>query len=432
MSHFVLESSTIHAMTEVKQSEPIESAVKGERFEGGNKIVETKSEPDSCDDAASNVSYHDAAESEHSDESLSATAKKTQKSFVCDMCNFSSPDRNVLQLHWLSEHDPLNEFPCPGRHCKCRFKTQKELDLHSRIHVRRKWEGKNAICPSLCHICSKVFPTEFRLRIHLKIHQEKSFECDLCPLKFKTRQEVRIHILRHKGMFKLSAIRRLYPANYPAKLTGLSEKIADDRRPHKCQYAGCERKFKQLEQLNDHISVHLGINPHQCNHCSETFRTKNALTRHRVDVHKDFRRNWCQLCDKSFCNGKAMLQHNESHHSGSFPFACTYCEQQFRFKKQLIVHLEIHERVNCEACAKSVLIHKYEAHKLKHSTSAGEKPFKCEHPGCNASFKVRAYLNDHKNVHTNLRPHVCDICSEGFNYKSAMYHHRESHVNPDK
>lgn len=420
MSHFVLESTTVEVKMEVVSF--VET-----------RLVEMKQEPITWNDAPSESSYHDATDSDHSEEGSLSTSEETamepQESFVCDTCLFSTPDRDFLTIHWQSEHDPSNEFACSRRYCKSRFKSQKELELHQRVHKRKKSETEE---DTLCHICSKCFPTVYRLNLHLRTHQsssEKIFECDFCPLKFKSRQEVRQHILRHKRMSKQSGIRRLYPAEYHAKS---AVKNPDELRPHKCHYEGCKRKFKLPSLLNDHISVHLGLKPYKCEYCSEEFRSKHALTKHHKDVHKDVKVNWCEVCQKEFSSPKHLQQHNDSRHSGNLPFACSYCEEHFRFKKQLVAHLEVHERKICEICFKSVLLQKYEIHKQKHSISIGDRPFKCDHPGCAGAFTSLLHLNDHKNTHSNLRPHICDICSEGFNYRSAMQRHRESHINPDK
>lgn len=237
--------------------------------------------------------------------------------------------------------------------------------------------------------------------------------------------------MRHKGLWKYSKVQRLYPIKVRIKKERV-KKIADELKPFRCEYDNCQRRFKVTSQLNDHINVHLGIKPYKCDYCAETFRAKNGLSTHQK-IHTEPYKHWCQLCQKSFAQKNALLDHNDSHHASLLPYACVYCQQTFRLKKILLTHMETHERINCEICSKSVLRQKFEKHKLKHQSNlGGDKPFKCDYPGCNGSFLYSAHLNDHKNTHSNLRPHSCDICSESFNYRSAMLRHRRTHDEPDK
>lgn len=47
---------------------------------------------------------------------------------------------------------------------------------------------------------------------------------------------------------------------------------------------------------------------------------------------------------------------------------------------------------------------------------------------CHFNFNSDFFLNEHKLVHINRRPHKCDICSASFKYKSALRQHKVSHT----
>ena len=45
-----------------------------------------------------------------------------------------------------------------------------------------------------CDICGKTFASEFDFKYHRRLNHEKTFECPLCPEKFKRRQNVEAHL----------------------------------------------------------------------------------------------------------------------------------------------------------------------------------------------------------------------------------------------
>ena len=48
-------------------------------------------------------------------------------------------------------------------------------------------------------------------------------------------------------------------------------KSHSEERPHKCSV--CERGFKTLASLQNHVNTHTGIKPHRCKFCESTFTT---------------------------------------------------------------------------------------------------------------------------------------------------------------
>ena len=42
-----------------------------------------------------------------------------------------------------------------------------------------------------CHICGKVCTQHSTLRVHLKFHEEASFDCSVCGKKLKTEKSLR-------------------------------------------------------------------------------------------------------------------------------------------------------------------------------------------------------------------------------------------------
>ena len=55
-------------------------------------------------------------------------------------------------------------------------------------------------------------------------------------------------------------------------------KSHSEKRMHKCPM--CERGFKTLASLQNHINTHTGTKPHHCNVCDANFTTSGELVRH--------------------------------------------------------------------------------------------------------------------------------------------------------
>jgi hypothetical protein len=57
---------------------------------------------------------------------------------------------------------------------------------------------------------------------------------------------------------------------------------------------------------------------------------------------------------------------------------------------------------------------------------SGERPYKCEAPGCGMSFTAPAGLRYHKMLHNNDRPHVCT--AEGCEARYVQANHLRMHI----
>ena len=62
-------------------------------------------------------------------------------------------------------------------------------------------------------------------------------------------------------------------------------------------------------------------------------------------------------------------------------------------------------------------------HQRKHS---GEKPFTCEHPGCNKSFSQKNNLKSHQRTHTGEKPYECGNCHKKFRQLANLNAHHKN------
>lgn len=113
-----------------------------------------------------------------------------EKQFLCgfDGCDKSFGKKNGLDRHLKTHSDDFKPFQCPN--CSRMFVEKIQLERHFQVHLKVEKKTKHR-----CLKCLKYFNRNPDLVRHSKtVHQEKSYECDLCPSRrFGTKFEV----LRH-------------------------------------------------------------------------------------------------------------------------------------------------------------------------------------------------------------------------------------------
>ena len=80
-----------------------------------------------------------------------------------------------------------------------------------------------------------------------------------------------------------------------------------------------------------------------CNDCEKSFRSAQALDRHRKKIHKHFngkhfetifidgaKRYKCDLCEKSFTTTTVLKRHINGIHNEARNFACSLCDKKFK------------------------------------------------------------------------------------------------------
>lgn len=175
----------------------------------------------------------------------------------------------------------------------------------------------------------------------------------------------------------------------------------------------------------------LSLNEHMLTHYPQKIRA-SSLT--------------CHKCFKTYETSKKLYFHLITHNEALLE--CDDCGKKFKFKASLKKHLYVHvkrrkgfdadlemkrsrttqKRVMCDQCSQMVLNPK--RHNFIHHSN--EKPFKCDFPNCNSSFKESRSLNEHKNLHTGEKPYICEYCSQAFAHTAMLRMHRQRHINPEK
>lgn len=262
----------------------------------------------------------------------------------CNLCPKVFKYKQGVQKHWDLEHNPSNTFPCSRPACTSRCKTLKNLHAHLRTHDLPRED----ITSLQCHKCLKMFLSQKQLSLHLYTHREKFFCCDLCGLKFNNREQTKNHVLRHFGLFQKKFTPQRIICDECSCLV-LSHKMKRHKmihhsheKPFKCDFPSCKAEFSDNRVLNDHKNIHLKIKPYKCEYCSESFRSGANLRLHRVR-HTDPDRHRCDQCQTSFVTKQALQKHNRKHTDDPDirPYACDFpgCQSTFKQKDHVRNHI---------------------------------------------------------------------------------------------
>ncbi|XP_053984551.1 zinc finger protein ZFP2 [Hylaeus volcanicus] len=242
-----------------------------------------------------------------------STKEKTER---CNICGFHLPDYNILLLHkqlvhMINEKDLnvipenfLKDYSC--HLCSKVFKMRGSLMVHMRVahmgynlgslakggQVELIFNENKYNCPT----CGKTFKKEQHVIQHLKTHEAKQWECDVCSKMFTTKYFLKKHKRLHSGEmpYKCNICNKTFTFQQSYHKHRLYHK---DDKPHTC--ATCGRSFKELSTLHNHERIHTGEKPFACETCGKCFRQRVSYLVHRR-IHTGVMPYKCMICGKSF------------------------------------------------------------------------------------------------------------------------------------
>lgn len=196
----------------------------------------------------------------------------------CDYCEEKSPYYAYMMMHMRDKHnktDKIALYKCDR--CEVRCSSRANLKRHAEsIHDNIKREIRKPVRSFLCNVCGEIFPSNFKLDIHMRVHTGFRFKCDLCDKSFLQLTGLRMHQQIHTE--------NAFVCNV------------------------CDRKFSKNVYLKTHMALHSEDRKFVCSICSYRFRTKRNLNEHFLD-HSKNEQHTCEHCGRKYVHLRNLEHH---------------------------------------------------------------------------------------------------------------------------
>lgn len=253
-------------------------------------------------------------------------SKKENKlpGYFCEICHRRSGSEKQFREH-MERHEGKKNYYCREEGCTYASYGEFEMKMHKcRRHnapqpIRHRKDGY------FCDTCGEIFKFSNKLREHIdKKHLKiKNYVCDLCPMRFYQKQDLKRHIVRH---------------------------IPKEFRDFSATCDECGKVLFNRFTLKSHKElVHQKIRRFSCELCGKLYESKFRLKVHIDSFHKGLREMECNICNLKFATKLAVKGHIKRQHPESIGlqrqiFTCDICNVNCPSKTSLQIHMKRHSK----------------------------------------------------------------------------------------
>ncbi|CAH2079327.1 unnamed protein product, partial [Iphiclides podalirius] len=359
----------------------------------------------------------------------------------CLSCEATFTYFGYLVSHVNSTH-PKNCLICDS--CDQRFNKKRDLFSHMKnyhreggytcelcpmsfpsLNVLRKHKSNRHI--TRCEVCQLRLPSAALKQKHMNMeHPDNgSLQCDNCSKEFHTRQGLRMHSRKCKGLCDEQAVVKREPPG----VMDLDDGIVDTtRRP---SVKRIRENIVTVINMSTALPFNFYKNKFNCFYCSMDFDDSDSMRAHTVAEHPvcdvkqkcirkcresvacvkiDVSELACKLCSRPLDGFDELIDHLTSVHGADYDRSITGCLQPYRLSG---------ERVPCPLCPEQF---RFFGTLLKHMNSAhaGNRLI-CAH--CGRAFGREQNLRVHVWRHHAAGRFRCAACALDCGTPSALYAH---------
>ena len=234
-----------------------------------------------------------------------------KRPFQCgyEGCGRKYSEKEYLRTHFVT-HTGDSKLRCYLGECAGTVVYRDARALTRHIHSNHTFER-----PYGCKICNR----RFRRLDHLKHHME---HVHVIKSKKNSPKPQSVPNISASQTDRFNDPTTLVPIVREEQSPDSTDKrivmSGDPKKPFKCGYMGCGRKYFYKEYLQTHFVTHTGDSKLRCHlgDCAGTviYRDVRTLTQH-IQVHHTFKKPFgCELCDRRFRRPDRLKSHMKRAH----------------------------------------------------------------------------------------------------------------------